>query len=401
MSKNKYICLLTSFKNLNASYHTQKNFYNYISSNFSKFFFINSDNLKFFANPKKYYFSSEVLCRPENIILVDPKNSREFKDFVKDKILIMINNIGKTFVDLKTHFLLKNNNIKQIQCKNIGNIQATINVSWEYPFRTIKFLVFNRIFRKITTILAMFKLINNFDITFISNKKILNLILNSKIKNFLYKKKLLFTKEFLLVNSKFFDEIKLLNKKISTEYIVHLDFYLNYYEEVRLRGKLDHLNLKKHHDLIENFLTIFQKKLNKKVVICIHPLYPTSYFESFYKKFEIVKYRTAEFISRADTVTFFDSSAVINALLLKKRVIQLNSSYMGINMINNTEIYRKPLDLIKVELENFKETDFEIIYGSSKIKDKHYTNYISTFHCFDDKISGTQKIVDVIKNRYF
>ena len=126
-----------------------------------------------------------------------------------------------------------------------------------------------------------------------------------------------------------------------------------------------------------------------------------SYFESFYKKFEIVKYRTAEFISRADTVTFFDSSAIINALLLKKRVIQLNSSYMGINMINNTEIYRKPLDLIKVELENFKEENFEIVYGSSKINDKHYTNYISTFHCFDNKISGTQKIVDVIKNRYF
>ena len=49
----KYICLLTSFESLDATYHTQKKLYNTINEEFEKFYFINIDNLKFFSKPKK------------------------------------------------------------------------------------------------------------------------------------------------------------------------------------------------------------------------------------------------------------------------------------------------------------------------------------------------------------
>ena len=122
MNSKKYICLLTSFKSLNVTYHTQKKFYEFIAQKFSDFYIINIDNLILFARPEKYDFSDEVNNRPKNIILFNPKNSKEFNFFIKDKILIVINNIRRSFYDFKIHILIFNmfrctyiyNNIKLI-----------------------------------------------------------------------------------------------------------------------------------------------------------------------------------------------------------------------------------------------------------------------------------------------
>ena len=107
MNSKKHTCLLTSFKSLNGTYHTQKNFYEFIAQKFSNFYIINIDNLIFFARPEKYDFSDEINNRPKNIILLNPKNSKEFNFFIKDKILIVINNIGRSFHDFKIHLLIK------------------------------------------------------------------------------------------------------------------------------------------------------------------------------------------------------------------------------------------------------------------------------------------------------
>ena len=103
----KYLCILTSFETLNATYHTKKIFFNKINKEFEKFYFINIDNLKFFSKLKNYNLSEELKNRPKNIIFFNPQNSKEFKEFIKDKILIVINNFGKTFTDFKIHLLLK------------------------------------------------------------------------------------------------------------------------------------------------------------------------------------------------------------------------------------------------------------------------------------------------------
>ena len=58
-----------------------------------------------------------------------------------------------------------------------------------------------------------------------------------------------------------------------------------------LRGEMDQASLKLHHDSVHRFLLVAQKKLDKEVLICIHPLYSIEYFRNFYKDFKIVKYK--------------------------------------------------------------------------------------------------------------
>ena len=391
--KKKCICLFTSFESLNATYHTQKNLYKYVAGQFDKFYIVNVDNLRFFSKPLDYQFSEEIQSRPKNILLVNLKDSIDFKKFISDKILVVINNFGKTFQDLKIHLLLKKKDIFQVQFKNIGNIQFDQIVSKKHFLLTAHYLILNRLFRKITTILSSLNIINKIDISFISNKQIYERAQKTKIKKFI------FTKNFCLVNSKFQDEIDLSN--LSEKYIVHLDYYLDYHAETILRGNMDPNRIKMHHDCVENFLLIAQRKLNKEVIISIHPQYPIKYFENFYKNFKIVKYKTAELIKDAGLVTFFDSSAIVNAVLMKKKIIQLSSKYMGINEQYHSEIYKKNLGLSEIEIDNFNEDNFDEIYQKSNFDKDLLNNYLSNFHLLDNNEKGSVKIVKTIKKKYF
>ena len=73
---------------------------------------------------------------------------------------------------------------------------------------TLNYLILNRFFRKLTTFFSLIGIVKKFEISFISDSNILRAIKSKNFKNFLYKKKLLFTKEFCLVNSRYFDELK-------------------------------------------------------------------------------------------------------------------------------------------------------------------------------------------------
>ena len=88
---------------------------------------------------------------------------------MKDKDIIAINAFGRTFNDLKIHFLFKYFNIKQILISNIGNLQSgtfvpvkKINVSAWY-FKALHYLG-----HKMTVILSNLHLVSKIDIKFIA-----------------------------------------------------------------------------------------------------------------------------------------------------------------------------------------------------------------------------------------
>jgi len=399
-TKKKELCLLTSFESLNASYHQKKNLLEKISEEFEKLYIINQDNLRFFSKEKNYEFSKEIYDRPKNIILFNPKNSSDFEDFHKDKFLVVINNFGKSFFHFKIHLLLNRKNIVQVQFKNIGNIQMDAHVSKRYVLLTLHYLILDRLFRKLTTFFSIIGIIKKIEISFISDSNILNGIKTKKFKNFLYKNKLLHTKEFCLVNSKYFDELEKI-KKISKKYIVHLDYYLNYNHETMLRGEFSEDICKKHHDLIYKFLNVLKKKLNKEVKICIHPSYPIEYFKKYYKDFEVLKYKTKDMISNAEVVTFFDSSSIIDAILLNKKIFSLSSKYMGKNERRHSLVYSKKLDIINIDLANFKEEHFENLYQKSSEFNKKFEDFKKTYHHFDHTETGSSKIIKTIRSKFF
>ena len=97
-NKKKYLSIITSFTQLDTLFLTHNFLFEKLSKNFEKIFIINSENLKLF--PKiaslvvrqgwKQSFK-EINKLPDNFVLFDPKDSKDFSKFLQDKTLLVMN----------------------------------------------------------------------------------------------------------------------------------------------------------------------------------------------------------------------------------------------------------------------------------------------------------------------
>ena len=410
LNKKKYIGIITSFVNLKKGLlQIHENLIKEISDNFDKVYLINDQNLRLFPKlAKKIYLEDfeneniDVPYKPKNFELINPKNTTEFDNFCKDKDLVLINNIGKHFFDLKTLFYLQKNNVKLIQVMNLG----VMKTDKERPklFHFIKFIIFHfnqTIFKKVTVLLSNFRIIPKIEIRFMSDKTVLKNILKSSFKKFLYHNKFLYIKEIIEVNSRTYDFFLNTKLDLSEDYIVHLDANLNHRHEIQLRGKLSEDILEKHYFYLNRFLDKLSQEFNKKIIVTIHPAYDLNIHKKYMEDFEIVKYKTRDFISKAFLVTHFDSSAITDAIFLKKRVMSLESNYMSQNEKIHSRYYSTKVGYLHQNLEddyNFDKDEMLKILNSNII---NYDNFIKKFHIIDPNESGTKKIVRIIKDRFF
>ena len=76
---------------------------------------------------------------------------------------------------------------------------------------------------------------------------------------------------------------------------------------------------------LNNFLKKLEISFNKKVTICLHPKSNYELYKKYFNDFEIVQFKTTEKIKSAYIVIFHESTAINDALTLKKRIIRLNT----------------------------------------------------------------------------
>ena len=372
-----------------------------LSNNFEKVFIINTKNLEYFSEEKYPETPKLIYDLPKNIKLINPKNTKEFKEFLSNNQIIIINTFGLTFEELKIHFLLKKYKIPQIQMTTIGNEQFRNTLSNKFMLKKISYL-FNRVLtQKICKFLALLNLIPKIDIRYISNKPIISNIENNLFKKFLYKNKLLYTKKLVLVNSIAFDNFKLSNQKISEEYIVHIDTSINYYHKTDIRGKLDEETIKLHYSCLEKFLKKLSSEFNKKVIVCIHPAYNISEHKKYLKDFDIIKFKTRETIYNAFIVTFFDSSVILDAVFLKKRIVGLISNFMGKNDVIRQKAWSNKIGCMQHEINENLIFDKKKILVETENNMKNFDKYISNYLCHDPNKKGIEQIINSLKENYF
>ncbi len=214
-----HLAYLTNFANLNGTLNIRRDQILEFSKNFEKIYFINSQNLHFFSNFKKKFnrgLTGEqnnknikiIHSLPRNIIFINPSDVNDFKNFINNEKILIINNIGRGTFTLKIHYLIKKFNLKQVYIDNLGSIGMTQKfilkdiTNLKGLISKIFFFLFTTLGKKLVPILAFLNIISRIEVNFISNKKILQEIKNRPIKNFLFKNKFLFSKEFKLVNSR-------------------------------------------------------------------------------------------------------------------------------------------------------------------------------------------------------
>ena len=104
MKKKKYLAWVFSEISLNKTLATHSFLINRLCENFEKIYFVNMYKFKLFTNLPFKEFSHELNNKfkfPNNIEIFIPKTIKDFEDFMIDKELIAINNIGRFFIRFK------------------------------------------------------------------------------------------------------------------------------------------------------------------------------------------------------------------------------------------------------------------------------------------------------------
>jgi hypothetical protein len=393
----KYLLFITEFINLREVIHVSKDILKELNKNFKNFIIVNSENLKFLSQERNY----DLNLFPDDYKYFNPTNISEFKRFAKDKEIIAINRFGRDYGTLGIHYTLKSSGIKQIMITKVGNIQMSDLRDWKHFILSIKSF-FKRVFyKKFIFFLMIINFLPRIEIRFISNNLIIRNIRSSYFKNFIYKNKLFYAKELIPVNSRSYDFFFENKIETSEDYIVHLDGSLNYIEETDLRGRLSPNIIERHYFFLTRFLEKLSKVYKKEVIVCIHPSYNINEHKSFFKKkFNVFQFKTREYVCKSFIITNFRSSAVCDGIFLGKRALGLISNLMTKNEINQVKSLSNQIGYLSLNLEkdyHFNQNDLLISLNKHTL---NYDEYIKNYHLVDKNITGNQKVVNIIKNKF-
>jgi len=299
--------------------------------------------------------------------IYQPKNIVDLKNYIQKKRGVIVKNYVDLFSYYRINLTLKKINYNIIEIANLGNIQQS---EFFYIKKNIYF--FKKIFVywfpiKLSVVLYCLGLFKKISIRFESNYNTYKGFQKNKKKNF-----------FLRIPSKYLEMInvkstiieKFSNKKISNKYITLLEFDPNYIEEKRSmrhsKKKLDEYYIRMNK-VLGQIGGIF----NKEVVICIHPLYDSLEIQKRYKNFKVYKHRTEEFIRNSELVMFFDSSAIMDAIALKKKILTIKSKiYQGKK--NKSNLYS---NILNTFILNIDRPIFYSKYKFLKILNNKIKNY--------------------------
>mgnify|MGYP006102575181 CR=1 FL=1 len=128
---------------------------------------------------------------------------------------------------------------------------------------------------------------------------------------------------------------------------------------------------------MNRFLSKLSNDFKKKVIVCIHPGYELKKFKNYFPKFEVVQFKTAEYIYKAFLVTMIDSSSVVDTILQKKKILALTSDSFGLNKNNYAlnNINRYGISHLDIERDFDKSSHFILNLLERKVQG--YDKYIS------------------------
>ena len=166
-------------------------------------------------------------------------------------------------------------------------------------------------------------------------------------------------------------------------------------------GKLHQFLVDEHYKKLNFLLEKLSKTFKKKIVISIHPKYNLNKtVQRFRGRYPVIKFKTKKLMQNSFLILDFGSSAIIDALVLKKRILSLRSELLKEKKYHS-DANSKVLNL-KI-LNIYKKIDLN---GKILIKDlnsrlKYYDKYLKKFASSNLKVSGNKEIVRMIKSKYF
>ncbi len=167
------------------------------------------------------------------------------------------------------------------------------------------------------------------------------------------------------------------------------------------KDPLDRKIIEKHYFYIEKLLKYFSNVYKKKIVVPLHPMDDLKLKKKYFPDFDVVQYQTRENILNAFIVFFFETSAIIDAILLKKRIINLHSDIFDEHQINMNQELNRKIGFLNINIKDeliVKKDD--LLIQLDNITEK-YSNHIKTYIAPDGDNLGYEKIIKTLKDRFF
>ncbi len=406
MKNIKYLAWFFSDESMNKLLTSNGFLIKKLSENFEKLYFVNMIKLKLdtYHPFHKEEFNFEIdknFELPSNIIIFIPKTRKDFNNFMIGKELIAINNIGRRFSDLKIHFFLAKYRIKQVQISDKGLVNSgqiiQKNLFWKNLSQRLK----RRGSHKLIVLLSNLGLVPKVQIRFISMPEIIETINKSFIKKILYNLKFFYVKELVLINSCTYDVFKKTKIEIKEDQIVLLDtFFLNP-DIVAFGANPSKEKIEKHYYFLNKLINNLSTMYKKKIVVCIHPKDNLKLKKKYFPNLDVVQYETRKNIYKAFLVLFIETSSIVDAILLKKRILTLFSNFFSKTINNFGQDFAARAGLLQINIENELKTDKNIFLSKLDKAKGGYSNYIKSFIAPDGSNIGCEKIIKILKERFF
>ncbi len=389
--------------------------YKYINKRFNKFYYINLYHI-LYPNQKirKFVF-------PKNFKVFCPKNYKELEIFLKQNDLYAFLSFGKKMKYILFYYLLKKYNTKIYINFSIGYfkennfffkknlIENFINISRFFLDKIIP-----KIFYRLMLIL---NICPKYEAIFTGSKseKLIYEKIKNEANNFRLRPR--YFNNVYKVNFRTYDNLLNKIKKKKEKYIVFLDSGFDHGDAILQQGVHSEENRKKYYFLLEKILIKLSHIYKKKIIICLHPKSDEKIIKKYIKNLKLIKYQTQNYILKAHTVVFHESSSVLDAIFLKKRIINLQSIIMGSYFEKRNKYYPSKTKMCTIKMENYKKIKKENIDLFFKNKNKLYLNFIKNFVNFninnilskknnqnlfknDQYRPGYEQIVNIIKDKY-
>ena len=133
----------------------------------------------------------------------------------------------------------------------------------------------------------------------------------------------------------------------------------------------------------------------------MHPKTNLETYKKYLGAFELCKFQTTENIRQAFIVVFHASTAIYEAIFLKKKIISLKSNTLGEYMISITNYQQKLLGLFSYSLDEKKELNKNLLQAELEKTTENYDPYVKGETMNENSTLGEDKVIDTVKKEYF
>lgn len=364
-------------------YNYQKILYNRLASKFGGFVFINCYKI---FNKKKIKIDIEFF-KKKNIYFFTPSSMDELNSYFLKNKFFLINNLSYKFEHLKFHLAASRKNIFQISFDNTAIFFNYKLENWDHVnFRNkISFLFRKRFSKIVYKLLISLNIIKQIDIYYQVRRD--TLIRYKKNKSILLK---YFFKKILPVNLKFSS----INHKITNKYITFVDSNILHEDSIRRGYIIDNISLKLYFLNLRKYLIQINKVTKKKIVIALHPSSDERLYKFHLKGFIFKKYKTEYYIANSDIVLFHSSSSIFEAIILKKKIINLKSKILGGYVNSRRKHYLKKVELTEHDIDKQLKFDKKRLYAELSQKVKYYDKFLRSFYIFTENSRSIENILE-------